>query len=162
VRKLATLEGGGLEYQRNIFRKQSNYSTSALRASYRVVVQLLAEESKHFFRWRIRKEIFGIHRAGDLSGKMKVFLVRKFVSYRAVIAQSVQRLGYGLDDRSSRVRFPAGTGNFSLHYRVQNGSGAQTASYTMGTGFLSLGVKRPGSEADHSTPPTCLHGVVFS
>jgi hypothetical protein len=27
-------------------------------------------------------------------------------------------LGYGLDDRGSRVRFPAGAGNFSLHHRV--------------------------------------------
>jgi hypothetical protein len=26
-------------------------------------------------------------------------------------------LGYGLDDRGSRVRFPARAGNFSLHYR---------------------------------------------
>jgi hypothetical protein len=33
-------------------------------------------------------------------------------------------LGYGLDDRGSRVRFPAGVGNFSLHHRVQNGSGS--------------------------------------
>jgi hypothetical protein len=33
-------------------------------------------------------------------------------------------LGYGLDDRSSRVRLPAGAGNFSLHHRVQNGSEA--------------------------------------
>jgi hypothetical protein len=40
-------------------------------------------------------------------------------------------LGYGLDDRGSRVRFPAGAGNFSLHYRVQNGSGAHPASYLM-------------------------------
>jgi hypothetical protein len=42
-------------------------------------------------------------------------------------------LGYGLDDRGSRVRFPAGAGNFSLHHRVQNGSGAHPASYPMGT-----------------------------
>jgi hypothetical protein len=28
------------------------------------------------------------------------------------------RLGYGLDDRVSRVRFPAGAGNFSLHHSV--------------------------------------------
>jgi hypothetical protein len=42
-------------------------------------------------------------------------------------------LGYGLDDRCSRVRFPAGAGNFSLHHRVQNGSGAHSASYPMGT-----------------------------
>jgi hypothetical protein len=33
-------------------------------------------------------------------------------------------LGYKLDDRGSRVRYPAGAANFSLHHRVQNGSGA--------------------------------------
>jgi hypothetical protein len=42
-------------------------------------------------------------------------------------------LGYGRDDRVSRVRFPARAGNFSLHHRVQNGSGAHTPSYPMGT-----------------------------
>jgi hypothetical protein len=42
-------------------------------------------------------------------------------------------LGYGLDDRGSRVRFSVGAGNFSLHHRVQNGSGAHPASYPMGT-----------------------------
>jgi hypothetical protein len=42
-------------------------------------------------------------------------------------------LGYGLDDRGCRVRFPAGSGNFSLHHRVQKGSGARPASYPMGT-----------------------------
>jgi len=33
----------------------------------------------------------------------------------------------------SRVRFPAGAGNFSLHHCVQNGSEAHPASYPMGT-----------------------------
>jgi hypothetical protein len=47
------------------------------------------------------------------------------------------------------VRFPAGAGNFSLHHRVQNGSGAYPASYP---GALSLQVKRPGREADYSPP----------
>jgi hypothetical protein len=42
-------------------------------------------------------------------------------------------LGYGLDDRGSRVRFPARTGNFSLHDRVQNCSRVHPASYPMGT-----------------------------
>jgi hypothetical protein len=42
--------------------------------------------------------------------------------------------GYGLDDRGSRFRFPAGAGNFSLHWRVQTGSGAHPTSYPMGTG----------------------------
>jgi hypothetical protein len=47
---------------------------------------------------------------------------------RAEISQSVQRLCYGLDERGSRVRFPAGAG------------------------ALSLGVKRPRREAGHSPP----------
>jgi hypothetical protein len=42
-------------------------------------------------------------------------------------------LGYGLNDLGSSVQFPAGAGNFSLHHRVQNGSGAHPASYPMCT-----------------------------
>jgi hypothetical protein len=60
---------------------------------------------------------------------------------------------------------------------VQNGTGAHPASYPMGTGALSVGIKRPGREADHSppssaevkivwnytsTPPIRLNGVVLS
>jgi hypothetical protein len=41
--------------------------------------------------------------------------------------------GHGLDDRGSRFQFPAGAGNFSLHYRVQNGSEAHPSSYPMST-----------------------------
>jgi len=54
-------------------------------------------------------------------------------------------LGYGLDDRGSRVRFPGGAGNFSLHYYVQNGSGANPASYPMGTGGSFPGGKAAGA-----------------
>jgi hypothetical protein len=61
-------------------------------------------------------------------------------------------LGYGLEDRGSRVQFCAGAGNFSLHHRVQNGSGAHPASNPMGTKGSFPGVKRPGREADHSPP----------
>jgi hypothetical protein len=79
-------------------------------------------------------------------------------------------LGYGLDDRGSRVRFQAGAGNFSLHHRVQNGSGAHPVFYPMGTS--GRGVKLiihlhlvPRSKNDWSytfTPPIRLHGVVLS
>jgi hypothetical protein len=49
-------------------------------------------------------------------------------------------LGYRLDDRGSRVGFPAGAGNFSLHHLVQKGSGVHPASYPMGTeGFFPGG-----------------------
>jgi hypothetical protein len=70
---------------------------------------------------------------------------------------------------------PAGAGDFSLHHDVRTGSVAHPPSYPIGT--LSLGLNRPGREADHSTsssaevnkswiyssnPPIILHGVVLS
>jgi hypothetical protein len=54
-------------------------------------------------------------------------------------------LGYGLDHRGCRVRFPAGAGNFSLHHPVQTGSGARPASYPMGTRGSFLGSKAAGA-----------------
>jgi hypothetical protein len=54
-------------------------------------------------------------------------------------------LGYELDDRGSTGRFSAGDGNFSLHSRVQNGSGAHPASYPMGTGNYFPGGKAVGA-----------------
>jgi hypothetical protein len=54
-------------------------------------------------------------------------------------------LDYGLDDRGSRVRFPAGAGNHSLHHRVQNSSGAHPASYPMGTRGSFPGGKAAGA-----------------
>jgi hypothetical protein len=45
----------------------------------------------------------------------------------------------------SRVRFPTGAGNFSLHHRVQNGSGAHPASYPMGAGVSFPGGKAAGA-----------------
>jgi hypothetical protein len=59
-------------------------------------------------------------------------------------------LGYGLDELSSMVRFPAGARNFSLYHRLQNASGAHPASYPMGTKGSFPGGKRPKREADHS------------
>jgi hypothetical protein len=61
-------------------------------------------------------------------------------------------LGYGLDDQGSGVRFPEGAGNFSLHHRIQNGSGSHPASYPIGTRGSFPGVKRLGREANHSPP----------
>jgi hypothetical protein len=54
-------------------------------------------------------------------------------------------LGYGLEYRGSRVRFPAGAGNFSLHHRVQNGSGAHSASYPIGNKGSFPGGKATGA-----------------
>jgi hypothetical protein len=69
-----------------------------------------------------------------------------------VIAQSALRWATGWTIGGSRVRFPAGAGNFSLHHRVQNGYGDLPASYPTGTRGSFSGVKRPGREADYSPP----------
>jgi hypothetical protein len=53
-------------------------------------------------------------------------------------------LGYRLNERGSRVRFPAVAGNFSLHHRIRNGFGAHPASYPMGTRDSFPGVKAAG------------------
>jgi hypothetical protein len=82
----------------------------------------------------------------------------------------------GLRSGWSEVRVPAWAWNFSPHHCVQTGSGAHPASYPVGKGTLSLGIKRPGRKANHSprssakvknawsytsTPPILLHGVVL-
>jgi hypothetical protein len=59
--------------------------------------------------------------------------------------------GYGLDDQGVGVGVPVGSRIFTSLI-VQTGSGVHPTSYTMGTGGLSLGVKRPGCEANHSLP----------
>jgi hypothetical protein len=64
-------------------------------------------------------------------------------------------LGYGLDDRGSSVRFLGGSGNFSPHHRVQNGSGTHPASYPMGTRGSFLGGKAAGG---WSWPLTSFYG----
>jgi hypothetical protein len=63
-------------------------------------------------------------------------------------------LGYGLYDRGSGVRFPAGSGNFSLHYRIQNGSEAHPASYPKGTRGVKLTTHL------HLVPRSRMHGAI--
>jgi hypothetical protein len=86
-------------------------------------------------------------------------------------------LGYGLDYRGSRVRFPAGLGIFLFTTTSRTSLGPTQPPIHLVQGALSLGIKRPGREADHSppssaevknawsytsTPPVRLHGVVLS
>jgi hypothetical protein len=59
------------------------------------------------------------------------------------------------------VQFPAGDGNFSLHYSVPNGSGAHPASYPMGTG----GWKQSGQGVKltthlHLVPRSGMRGAI--
>jgi hypothetical protein len=72
------------------------------------------------------------------------------------------------------VRIPAGAGNFSLRHVSRPALEPTQPPIQWVPGFLSLGVKRPGSKIDNSppsraenvcftsTPPIPLHGVVLS
>jgi hypothetical protein len=81
------------------------------------------------------------------------------------------------DDRDSRVRFPAGLGIFLFITTSRTALRPSQPPIQWVPGVLSLGVKRPGREADHSstssaevknawsytfTFPIRLHGVVLS
>jgi hypothetical protein len=86
-------------------------------------------------------------------------------------------LGYGLDDRGSRVQFPAGAGDFLFITASRTALGPTQPPIQWVPRALSLGVKRPGREIDHSPPssaevkecvelyfhcPIRLHGMVFN
>jgi hypothetical protein len=62
-----------------------------------------------------------------------------------VTVQSVQRLGYGLDDQDS---IP-GWADFSLRHCFQTGSGVHTTSYPKGTQLLSSAGKQLKHETDN-------------
>jgi hypothetical protein len=61
-------------------------------------------------------------------------------------------LGYGLDDRGSRVRFPAGAGIFLFTTAYRTALGPTQPPIQWVPGALSLEVKWQVREADHSPP----------
>jgi hypothetical protein len=105
------------------------------------------------------------------------FASKYFIINENLIFQSAQRLGYGLGDCGSRVRFPAGAGNFLFTTASRTALGPTQPPIPWVPAALSLGVKRPEREADRSPPssaevkecvelylhsPIRLHGVVLS
>jgi hypothetical protein len=66
------------------------------------------------------------------------------------VAQSVRWL---TTDWTTGIRSPTEAEEFSSNLCIQTGSGANPASYTMGTGGSFPGGKaRPGCDADNSPP----------
>jgi hypothetical protein len=63
----------------------------------------------------------------------------------------------GLRAGWSGVRVPAGPGNFSLHHRVQTGSGTHPSSYPTGTRGSFLGGKAAGAWTWPLTSICCRH-----
>jgi hypothetical protein len=88
-----------------------------------------------------------------------------------------QRYSAGLRAEWSGGRLVVETGNFSLHHRVQTGSGAHPDSYPIGTRgsfpggkavwswswpLTSISAEVKNEWSYTSTPPIRLHGVMFS
>jgi hypothetical protein len=90
------------------------------------------------------EEKYSLHEVSPPPPRIPVF-VKIPVAYKNRDDSVGIALGYGLDDRGSRVRFPTGAGNFSLHHRVQNGSGAHPTSCPMGTRDSFPGDKAAGA-----------------
>jgi hypothetical protein len=79
-----------------------------------------------------------------------IFLPISFKSHDSSVGIG---LGYGLDDRGSRVRFRAGgLGIFLFTTSSRTALGPNQPPIQWVPGALSLGVKRPGREADPSPP----------
>jgi len=53
--------------------------------------------------------------------------------------KTINYIAARLRDGRSRIRVPVGARAFVLLQKVQTGFGAHPATYSMGTGFLSLG-----------------------
>jgi hypothetical protein len=70
---------------------------------------------------------------------------------KVAVTQQIKKflalLGYGLNDRGSRVLFPAGMGIFLFTNASRTALGPTQPPIQGVPGVLSLGVKRPGREA---------------
>jgi hypothetical protein len=97
----------------------------------------------------------------------------KVLSSCVGIAQSVQKLGYGLDNRVIGVRLPARPRDFSFLHSVQRR--VWTPKNLLSGGYQGLvppEINRPGHEADHfsvilihraaSHSPLYIHGDVLN
>jgi hypothetical protein len=106
--------------------------------SHLILLRSILTSSSH-----LRRGVLSSHfRSGFPTKILYPFLISCMVSCGSSVGIA---LGYGLDDRDYRVRFPAGAGKFSLNHRVENGSGAYTAFYPMGTEGSFHGGKAAGA-----------------
>jgi hypothetical protein len=105
----------------------------------------------HFTLWRntdLTPDVWNDHGKWPSSG----FVTLKWLTSRDTSFGIA--LGYGLDDRGSRVRFPAGAGNFFFTIVSSMALGSTHPPIQWVPEALSLRVKRPVCEADRSPPPS--------
>jgi hypothetical protein len=108
----------------------------------------------HIFQLHIFKRLHSCFYMMKLNDKQTIYI---YVCVCVCIVYSRDSsvgiaLGYGLDDRGSRVRFLAWAGNFFSTTASRTNLGPTSLLSKWVTGALSLRVKRPGREVDHSSP----------
>jgi hypothetical protein len=91
-----------------------------------------------------------VHRSVPISLNIKKSIKDRFIWKKSRDSSVGTALGYGLDDRGPRVRFPAGMRIFLLTTAFRTVLGSTQPPIQWVPGALSLGVKRPRGEADHS------------
>jgi hypothetical protein len=142
----------------------------------------------HFFKFKYSTQRFYMKRCQSIfskeySSSITVCVLNVQVNKRLwvqiVEPWYLSRCSAGLraGGRGSRVRFPAGAGNFSLHAASRTALGPTQPLIHWVIGALFMAVKWQGREADHSPPsnfevkecvelhlhsPIRLHGVVVS
>jgi hypothetical protein len=103
--------------------------------------------------WRLQlTHVYICARAISFHGELSWKKINSLLSFKSRDNSVGIVLGYGLDDRGSRVRFPAGTGNFLFTIASRTALGPTQPPIQWVPGALSVGAKRPGREADHSPP----------
>jgi hypothetical protein len=146
-------------------------------------VLLSERKSCHILSHKKMQKWFAIsahpHAIDSNRGRAMTCAVRVILSRYVFLTSRVSSVSivsdYGLADRAIGVRSQVGVKDFSSNLCVQTGSGAHPASFTMGTGVLSLGIKRGRgvtltthphlvprswkSRSYTSSPPKRLHGV---
>jgi hypothetical protein len=122
--------------------------TSTLRTRTEMVFETLAFSPLNHLTLLIARENFIILSRRESNKSHLIWT--GFLRYTGVWITQCYRAG--LRAGWSGVRVPAGSGNFSLHRRVQTSAGAHPTSYLRGIGGSFLGVKQPGREANHPPP----------
>jgi len=112
--------------------------------------QLRMLSASHFY-WHtsFRQPILNVAPRSTISARQSV------IKCTHATAQSVQWPSYGMDHQEIPVQIPAAARHFSLLQMVQNGSGAQPASYSKATGrisFLKEWLSSRVREVDHWPP----------
>jgi hypothetical protein len=103
-----------------------------------------------FFRWLLQPPAF-VDREAATFPSVSFYLFMLGPNFVKIFLVGLA-LRYGLDYRGSRIRYPEELGIFLLTTASRTALGPTQRTIQWVPGTLTLGVKWPGREADHSPP----------